>query len=365
MFDRLQKLLDVGESRGAQLLTALPRSVQRALSLQAPIRIDGQELEPDLQLVLAVRKLLGSPALSAQSPPEARGRYARDMRLHRGPPIDVGPVRELVVEGLRARHYAPLEPGLRPLLLYFHGGGFVVGDLDTHDVPCRLLCREAGVHVLSVAYRLAPERPFPAAIDDARAALRWAFAHARELGASEQVAVAGDSAGANLTAVVSQLAVRDDEPAPCLQVLLYPPTDRSQPHRSLELFANGFLLTRADIDWYQAQNTGHIPDAARDPRVSPLLAKDLSGLPPAIIAVAGFDPLRDEGIAYAEALARGGTPCELLRFSGQVHGFVNLVGVAPSARAAVVEVAQRIRATLDAESRSAPPRPAATESPTG
>ena len=362
MRELLQRWIDRAESRGAQLLAGLPRHVQRSL-VGKPIRIDGQELDPDLQLVLTLRKLLGSPSLSSAPPNRARARYARDMRLHRGPQIDVGPVRDLVVEGLPARHYAPMDPRPQPLLLFFHGGGFVVGDLETHDLPCRLICCAANVHVLAIAYRLSPEAPFPAAIDDARNALRWAFAHAHELGASDRIVVGGDSAGANLSAVVSQLAARDGGPAPCLQVLFYPPLDRTVVRPSLELFANGFLLTRADIDWYQAQYTGQIPGAEKDPRVSPLLARDLSGLPPAIIATAGFDPLRDEGEAYAEALQRAGTPCELRQLPGQLHGFLNLVGVAQSSRAAAITVAQQIRAALDA--RSAPPRPAATGSPTG
>ena len=186
-------------------------------------------------------------------------------------------------------------------MVYFHGGGFVLGDLDTHGAPCRLLCRHSGTHVLSVDYRLAPEHPLPAAVEDGRAALHRATSHAAELGADPyRVTVAGDSAGGNIAAVAAWEASRDGGPAPVLQVLLYPATDMIERSRSHELFGCGFLLTPELMDWFAAQ---YVADAdPADPRLSVLRAEDLGGAPPAYVATAGFDPLRDEGEAYAKAL---------------------------------------------------------------
>jgi acetyl esterase len=223
----------------------------------------------------------------------------------------------------------------------------VFGDLDTHDEPCRLLCRHAQVQVLSIDYRLAPEHPFPAAVHDALAAFRWAVAHASELGAdAERVAVGGDSAGGNLSAVTARLAASDGGPKPALQLLIYPAVDLTDAETdSGRMFADGFFLTENDRRW----STRHYlsgPDAdATDPRVSPARAEDLSGLPPAIVITAGFDPLRDEGEAYAEALRRAGTAAVLERAPELIHGFINMTTV-PAARDAVVRLAGMVRASL-------------------
>jgi acetyl esterase len=271
-----------------------------------------------------------------------------------GPPLPVGEVRDLTIEGaagpLRARHFAPAESGgaggPNPLLVYYHGGGFVIGDLDTHQSPCRMLCRHAGVHVLSIDYRMGPEHPFPAAADDARAALSWAFAHAGELGADPaRVCVGGDSAGGNLAAVASWQAVREGGPAPVFQLLVYPVTDLVEKRRSYELFKDGFLLTSAEMDWFRDH---YVPQEAdrSDPRVSILRADDLSGLPPALVVTAGFDPLRDEGEAYAQALRDAGNVVAQRRFEGLIHGFFNMSGSSRVSRDAVVEIAGATRALL-------------------
>ena len=226
---------------------------------------------------------------------------------------------------IRARHYRPPGGGTAPLLVFYHGGGWVIGDLDTHDALCRLTCRDGGVHVLSIDYRLAPEHSAPAAVEDAYAAFKWAQEHAGELGAIPgRVAVGGDSAGGNLAAVVSQLARDEGGPAPVLQWLIYPRTDFTAQTRSMSLFARGFLLTRRDMDWFHAQYLRGSGVDPTDPRVSPLLAESLSGLAPALIAVAGFDPLRDEGEAYAAALRAAGTAVDLRYMGSLTHGFVNL-----------------------------------------
>ena len=331
----------------AQFLFNLPHRTQVLLSLRPPIKVAGQTLHPEMQLLLATRELRGG-SLRAETPEHARRRMRREVLGH--PPSRLPPVatRDLTISGadgqLRARHYRPQEPGgPHPLIVFFHGGGFVTGDLDTHDSVCRLLSDGAGAHVLAVDYRLAPEHPFPAAVEDARAALRWVFAHAEDLGADpKRIAVAGDSAGGNLSAVVSQLAARDGGPAPVLQLLMYPPVDRSKDWPSHTLF-EGFLLTTADMQWYDRMYTGASPEALADPRMSPLLAEDLSRLCPAIIVTAGFDPLRDEGEAYAAALKEAGTRTTVKRLDGLLHGFVNMVGVSPAARDAVTQTAHMVR----------------------
>jgi acetyl esterase/lipase len=233
------------------------------------------------------------------------------------------------------------------LLVFYHGGGWTIGDLDTHDALCRLTCRDADIHVLSIDYRLAPEHPAPAAVDDAYAAFRWACEHAAELGAIPgRVAVGGDSAGGNLAALVSQLARDDGGPMPALQWLIYPATDLSARTRSISLFAEGFLLTKHDIDWFHAQYLGGSGIDPADPRVSPLLADKLSGLPPALIAIAGFDPLRDEGEQYAMALRAAGTAVDL-RFMGSLtHGFASLFPLGGGSAVATGELVSALRAHL-------------------
>jgi len=349
------------EQWGAQVLGALPPRLQVRLSGKPPVEIDGDTLAPEAQLLLAVLDRRHQPPLETLPPGQAREARRRLTAAYAGRPVPVASVRDLDIEGpvrIRGRHYAPPEPGGRhPLLVYYHGGGFTYGDLDTHDGVCRILCRHAGAHVLAVDYRLAPEHPFPAAVDDAQAALRWAFAHAERLGADPgRVGVGGDSAGGNLAAVVSQLAARDGGPAPALQLLIYPATDMTTRHRSRELFRKGFLLTDPEMDWYTDNYLGTARTSAGDPRASPLLAVDLSGLAPAFVVTAAFDPLRDEGEAYAEALRAAGTPVTLRRFPGFIHGFINAAGVSRTARDALVEIAGATRGTFASAAADGTPR---------
>jgi len=334
---------------GAQALDALPPGLKLRLSGKPPVVIDGQTLAPEVQLVLAVLGRREEPPLETMSPADAREARRRLTAVFGGKPLPVGAVQDVEIGAaapLRARHYAPPESGgPHPLLVFYHGGGFLYGDLDTHDGVCRILCRHAGAHVLAIDYRLAPEHPFPAAVDDARAALRWAFANAERLGADRsRVGVGGDSAGGNLAAVVSQLAARDGGPAPVVQLLIYPATDFTVRRRSRDLFGEGFLLTDAEMNWFEDQYLGAERAGANDPRASPLLAEDLSGLAPAFVVTAAFDPLRDEGEAYVEALRAAGTPATLRRFPGFIHGFINGAGVSRSSRDAVVEIAGATRA---------------------
>jgi len=269
-----------------------------------------------------------------------------------GPPRPMGRIEELTIPGpagnLAARLYVSLgaPAGEQPLLVYYHGGGWVIGDLDTHDGLCRFLAEFSGCRVLSIDYRLAPEHPFPAPLEDATAAFVWAAEHVDELGADPaRIAVGGDSAGGNLAAAVC-LQTRDgDGPKPAMQLLLYPCTDAVGGQPSRQIFAKGFLLTRNDMDWFEAH---YLPNGCEDddPRVSMMRAKDASGLPPAYMATAGFDPLRDEGEKYAERMREAGVKVALQRHPGLIHGFANLSAICPSARGAMLEAAGALRMGL-------------------
>jgi acetyl esterase len=339
------------EFRAARLLFSLPSSLQLWLSGRPPVVVDGQALHPQMQFLLALYTKLRPSPLADRIAAEARATLRREALAVAGRPIAVGAVTEVAIEHdgatIGARHYAPEAQAPRPLLVYFHGGGFVAGDLDTHDTLCRRICRDGNLHVLSIDYRLAPEHPFPAAVEDAVTAFRWATTHAAALGTSpDKVAVGGDSAGGNLAAVVCQKAAAGSGPAPCAQVLLYPPTDRTRSWSSLALFADGFFLRRADIDWYHFQYTGSTA-AQPDPAQNPLCATNFAGLAPALIVTAGFDPLRDEGEAYAEALRRSGVPVVLKRFSGLLHGFCSMTTISPACDAAVGEIIADLRTMMD------------------
>jgi acetyl esterase len=349
MSDRALTFLERLEHRVARTLMHLPPALLVRLSGRPQVVHEGLTLHPEVQFLLALRERMGAVALSALPPEQGRRLLRREALVHVGEPVEVGAVRELVLDTvhgpLKARHYAPVRGSeRRPLLVFLHGGGFVLGDLETHDAACRLLCRHAELHVLAVDYRLAPEHPFPAGLEDASAAFAWARAHAEELGADPaRIAVGGDSAGGNLAAALSQLAVREGTPVPALQLLLYPALDRTVDRESMGHFAEGFFLTRADIAWFHDHYTGTVGADRSDPRISPLVCRELSGLPPALVITAGFDPLRDEGEAYAAALQAAGTPVTLRRFDGLVHGFANMVGVSQACRATVVEIASMLR----------------------
>jgi acetyl esterase len=235
-------------------------------------------------------------------------------------------------EELPIRIYRPASDGPHPTIIYFHGGGWVFGDLDTHDAPCRQLCQQLAAVVVSVGYRLAPEHPFPAGLQDAIAATRWVGDHLEECGGDPaKIGVAGDSAGGNFAAVVSGQLL-DDGPPIAVQALFYPTTDVSRKYPSGPLYAEGYYLDRRALKLFgQAYLTD--PNAITDPRVSPLLFDRLAELPPAVVATAEFDPLRDQGVAYARALREAGVRVEEVQFSGMIHGFLTMAGV-PVARAA-------------------------------
>ena len=345
------------ESMAARGFAALPARAQLRLAGGEPVVIDGQTLDPASQLVLAlIEKRGGDTTPGARPIPVERKILRRQSILGSGDPVSVKSVRNLQIDGaegkIGARFYAtPERGGPHPLLVYYHGGGFVLGDLDSHDGVCRSLCVHGGVDVLAVDYRLAPEHPFPAGVDDARAAFEWAQANAADLGSDPtRIAVAGDSAGGNLAAVTAMTMARSLAPPPIAQLLIYPITDYQVKHPSYELVGEGFLLSQALMEWFGVQylGGGRGSGAAElaDPRLSPLQADDCSGLPRAVVATAGFDPLRDEGEAYAGAMQAAGCEVIVRRFPDLIHGFASMSAVSPSARSALVELGGLLRALV-------------------
>ncbi|MCT2582448.1 alpha/beta hydrolase [Actinophytocola gossypii] len=334
---------------------ALPQPARRLLA-GPPIRRDGLELALDAQLLLRMAALTDQ-SLTSTTAEGARARMEAGRTLLGGPIVGGVDTRNLnlpVTDGtIPARLYEPDDlPAGSPLLVYYHGGGWVIGGLDTHDGVCRYLATHANVRVLSVGYRLAPEYPFPAAADDAYAAFRYAAANAESLGADPSaIAVGGDSAGGNLTAVVCLDAVRRGGPRPVFQLLFYPATDPSVRRRSRDLFGDGFFLTDDDMTWFIDH---YCPDvsARTDPRIAVLLADDLRGLPPAYIATAGFDPLRDEGNAFADRLREAGVPVVKRQHDDLIHGFVSFLSLGSRFREAVSEAAGALRTGLALRSRA-------------
>lgn len=349
------------EHRFLRIVCGLPPRFLRLL-LGAPPTIDGQQLAPDVHALLRIAEIFRGDNLSSKGEvAEARENRRQEAGIvgHR-PPIAMERVESLEIPGpagpIGARLYVPRRSspatgdsagGPLPLLVYFHGGGWTIGDLDTHDDPCRFLAAGSGAMLLAVDYRLAPEHPFPAAAEDSLAAYEWAVAGAVRLGADPaRIAVGGDSAGANLAASIC-LTTREKTgvPAPVLQLLIYPVAETAGTAASRRTFADGFLLTRGDMEWFEER---YLPPGVDrdDPRVAILDAPDLSGLPPAYVATAGFDPLRDEGEAFAARLRDEGARVALRRHPGLVHSFANLTAICPSARQAMAEAAGALRMAL-------------------
>jgi acetyl esterase len=333
----------------ARALVALPAPVVRRLAGAVPP--DAAGLHPEALLLGKLAEIGRNPMSDAAPVAEQRRRLALTAR-----PMAIRPELPLMVSDLRAgeipvRLYAPrdaLAPG--PLLVYFHGGGWVQGSVATHDASCRLLAHLSGVRVLSVDYRLAPEHPYPAAVEDALAVYAWAADHPDRLGADPaRLAVGGDSAGGNLAAVVA-LAARDDErlPAVAFQLLLYPVTDVAAKTESYRRFSSGYLLTESGMDWFVSK---YLPDPARrtEPQASPLRAESLAGLPPAYVATCIPDVLRDEGEAYAARLREAGVAVATQRHD-QIHGFFNTTA-ARSSRVAFGQIAGALRQGLASASR--------------
>jgi acetyl esterase len=310
-------------------------------------------LDPQARAVIDLVIKSGRPPYHALSPKEARQLF-RDTRAACVPPAPgIGAVKDVTIDTeagpIPARLYRPAgvpAAARLPALVFFHGGGWVIGDLETHDVLCRQLTAEAGIAVVAVDYRLAPEHRFPAAVEDAWAATRWIAAHGAELGIDGgRLAVGGDSAGGTLATVVALLARDHGAPSLALQVLVYPVTDVAAESASYRDFADGFMLTRDSMRWF----IGHyLPGDGdrRDWRASPLRAPSLAGVAPALVVTAGFDPLRDEGEAYARRLREAGVRVDALCYGGMVHGFVPMGRLLATGNRAVAHVAAALREAL-------------------
>lgn len=314
-------------------------------------------LHPQTRALLDLIEKSGMPAIHTLTPVEARKMY-RERRFFSQPVApDVASVQDLHANGphgtIPLRLYKPLgvSAAALPVLMYYHGGGWVIGDLDTHDTLCRELANGSGCAVVAVDYRMGPEHPFPAAVEDCWAATCWVKDNAAAQGLDAlRLGVGGDSAGGNLAAVVSLLA-RDKHQGIELpirfQLLIYPGIDQRRGHASQVTNGQGYALTSDTMDYFQNH---YLADKAQflDWRASPILAASLANLPPALLLTAGFDPLRDEGLEYADALSAAGTPCRYVCFDRQIHGFITMGRVLDEANLAVAMCAAEVKRVLSA-----------------
>jgi acetyl esterase len=288
------------------------------------------------------------PKLWELTPTQGREMYRAMATVLEPPAIAIGKIDNIAMPGpageIKLRIYTPVAGGgaALPALVYFHGGGWVIGDLETHDALCRTLANETGARVVAVDYRLAPEHKFPAAAEDAYAAVKWVEENASNLGVDpNRIAVAGDSAGGNLSAVVCLMAKQKGGPRIVYQLLIYPVTQWKADTGSMTSFAEGYFLEKQTMHWFFDQ---YAPGAdANDWRLSPLAATDVTGLPRAYVVTAGFDPLKDEGKAYADKLNHAGVAAVYMDYPGMVHGFFNMSAVIPTAREAIADAAKALR----------------------
>ena len=311
-------------------------------------------LDPLLKTLLDQMAAQPTPPIHEMEPEMARAAMGAMMDLVGPKDVPIGRIENMRIPGeageIALRLYTPVAAGSQslPALVFFHGGGFVIGDLDTHDGICRILANEACVKVIAVHYRLAPEHKFPAAVNDAIAAVNWVEANAAALGVdANRLAVGGDSAGGNLAAVVAQAAKKNSAPHLAYQLLMFPVTQIGEETASLRNCAEGYFLERAGLEWFYSH---YLPaDADRsDPRISPLKAEDVGGLPPAYVMLAGFDPLHDEGRAYAEKLTAAGVPVTLANYPDMVHDFIFMHAVLPQAQQALGDAAASLKEALAA-----------------
>ncbi|BBY61709.1 lipase [Mycolicibacterium sarraceniae] len=334
------------------MIPRLPTALKRLMSGGRAITIDGNTLDPSIQLMLVAQRAVGISSLAIDGDPVATRKQNREATASLDEAdVHVAGIEPVAIPGpagtIAARHYSPIGGDPAPLLVFFHGGGFVFGDLETHDTACRLICRDAGVHVLAVDYRLAPEHKAPAASEDCYAAYLWALEHVVELGADpDRIAVGGDSAGGCLAALVTRQARDAGVPQPVLQWLIYPVTDLRGNTTSRTLFGDGFLLTKRNMDWFESAYVEGSGLEVADPRVSPLVADDVAGLSPALVITAGFDPLRDEGEQYADKLRAAGVTVDARRMGPMTHAFLNLNALGGQVRQCNAEMISALRAHL-------------------
>jgi acetyl esterase len=303
-------------------------------------------LDPQARAVLDQMAAIGGPPINELSVSDAR-KQAADMAVMQGAPEVVAKIEDRKLPSpagdIRARLYTAAGKGPLPVFVYFHGGGWVIGNIETSDVLCRELCNAAECIVTSVDYRLAPEHPFPAAVEDAYHAALWAAANAASFGGDpSRIAIGGDSAGGNLAAVVAQIARDRGQPALKFQLLIYPATDAACDTPSYSENADGYLLTKDAMQWFWNHYMGSDADRS-NPRLSPLRASNLVGLPAALVITAELDPLRDEGERYAKRLQAAGVPAQLTRYDGMMHGFFAMAARIDQGRKAVQQAAAALR----------------------
>jgi acetyl esterase len=305
-------------------------------------------LDPNVQLMLDSIAQSGAGSICDVGVEQARQSF--DLFGTLGGTVEVARVEDHTVPGpggdIPVRLYSPAAGEVLPVVVYFHGGGWCIGNITSHDGVCRKLAAGSGLTVVSVDYRLAPEHTFPCAAEDCYAAACWVAQHAGELGVDgSRLAVAGDSAGGNLAAVTSILARDRGAPTIAFQLLVYPLTDATMGFPSIKENGEGYLLTAADIAWFYDHYAGTDSDR-KNPMLSPLYAPNLSALPPALVMTAEYDPLRDEGEAYADALQQAGVSARASRYDGLVHGFFGLDAIVPASAAAMEEATAALRNAL-------------------
>ncbi|MGZ5373299.1 MAG: alpha/beta hydrolase [Aeromicrobium sp.] len=328
-------------------LMKLPEPLIRRLAGK-PIVIDGKTLHPEMQLLLRLEKLEG-PEVETLPIAQGREQIVAGAGLAGGK-LPIGAVTDRSIDGpagkLDLRFYTPRGMrGVAPALFFIHGGGWVYGDLDSHDATCRFLAEQAQVRVIAVDYRLAPEAPFPAALDDTWAAWQWIIDNAEGIGVdAERLAIGGDSAGGNLAAIIAQKAVREDFQAPAFQLLIYPATDFAFDRPSYTTFAKGFYLSKAFMDLAR-ENYLLGNEALDDPRLSPI-RHDVKGVAPAYLVTAGFDPLLDEGKEYADKLRDAGVRVDYVCEESLIHGFANMVSMGTAAPRAMRRAANALARSL-------------------
>jgi len=307
-------------------------------------------LDPQVQALLDQMAALNGPPIHTLTPELVRVEIKMQLANAPGEPEPVAQVVNRTIPGpageIPVRIYIPAGSGPFPALVFFHGGGWVICDLDTHDSLCRSLCNGAGCVVVSVDYRLAPEHKFPAAPEDCYTATQWVAGHAAEINANPgKLAIGGDSAGGNLTAVVAQMARDQIGPRLALQLLIYPATDFTFDGPSIHENGQGYFLTTDDMHWFTGYYLNSDADK-KNPLASPMQSANLRDLPPALVITAEYDPLRDEGEAYGKRLKEAGVPITLSRYNGVIHGFLSLEPLTEKGKQAREECAQALRAAF-------------------
>ena len=346
------------QGRAANLALRMPISWVNIMA-RPPVTVDGRTLDGRMQWLLQLLARNGQPPIETTSVAEARINYDTFMLQMGGAAAPIGEIVDRTIGmpdgtpgvGLarrtRIRIYRPVGTVTRPLpaILYFHGGGWVMGSLEGYDLVCRYFCARPGCAVIAVDYRLAPEHKFPAAIDDAVAAFRWLVAEAVRLSLDPaRIVIAGDSAGGNIAAVATRL-LRDEPVPPCLQWLMFPATDLACNSASYKSCGEGFFVTRGAMEWFRGHYLNDLAEI-EDPRASPLRAPDLSGVAPALVFTNGIDPLRDEGRAYADRLTAAGVKTVHREFESLIHGFIGMRGALQAAARAMDDMVAGLRHEL-------------------